>query len=71
MFDRNRFKWRLAAAEKTLNETAQYLGINPSTLSRKMDGTSDFTRNEIQMLRAFLHLDDEELKLIFFADKLA
>ena len=46
-------------------EVARYLGINPATLTRKMDGTSDFTRSEIQLLRTYLSLSDESLNAIF------
>ena len=38
-----------------------------TTLSRKMGGQSDFTRNEIQLFRAALHLTPQETDAIFFA----
>lgn len=71
MFDKNKFRGSVISAGKTMAEVARYLGINPATLTRKMDGTSDFTRSEIQLLRTYLSLSDESLNAIFFANELA
>lgn len=70
MFDKNKFRGSVISAGKTMAEVARYLGINPATLTRK-DGTSDFTRSEIQLLRTYLSLSDESLNAIFFANELA
>ena len=40
--------------------------FNPATLSRKMNGESDFTRNEIQLFRSKLGLSAREIDYIFF-----
>ena len=50
---------------------ASELGINYSTLFRKMTGESDFTRAEIQIAKKVLNLSLEEADAIFFAKALA
>lgn len=67
MFDRNRFRYYLAKRGKTQECVAEYLGINSATLYRKMTGSSDFTRQEIQDTKELLSLSDEEAMSIFFA----
>ena len=70
MFDRNLFKYFVARANKTFGSTAAFLDINEATLYRKANGSSDFTREEIQKLKAFLCLTDQEAMRVFFAEKL-
>ena len=57
MFKRNEFRAALARADKSNAEVAKALNIDISTLTRKMAGQSDFTREEIEKFRAFLGLD--------------
>ena len=45
--------------------------MNASTLYRKMNGISDFTRKEIQEIRDELGLDANTVDQIFFADVVA
>ena len=52
---------------KTYETLAKSLGINLSTLYRKLSGESDFTRNEIQIVRSELGLSIEDVDRIFFA----
>ena len=52
----------------TLGEAAQVGGMSLSAFRRKLDGDSEFTRNEINALCDGLHLSNEELLAIFFAD---
>ena len=54
----------------TLEEVAKRMGINPSTLDRKMSGNSDFTRHEIQTLRKMLSMTADDCDNIFFAEEL-
>ena len=51
MFDRKKFKAKVALAGMTLDVVAKEIGINPATLDRKMSGISDFYRSEIQKIR--------------------
>lgn len=68
MFNRNLFRAKVIAMGMTLEEVARRMGINPSTLDRKMSGNSDFTRSEIQSLRKMLTMTADECDSIFFAD---
>lgn len=68
MFMVNLFKAKLKELNKTVPEIAAVIGVNQATLHRKMNGTSDFTRNEIQLMRYALGLTDEEMRNIFFAE---
>ena len=67
MFKRTVFRATLALADKSNAEVAKALNIDISTLSRKMAGQSDFTREEIEKFRAFLELDWSAVCEIFFA----
>ena len=67
MFDRNLFNYHIAKANQTKASVAAHLGINEVTLYRKSTGASEFTRDEIQKLKEFLNLTDEEAMRVFFA----
>lgn len=67
MFNKNKFKYFVAEKDKTLGEVSDYLGINPATLTRKMNGESDFTRSEIQAISLYLGLSVTEVVDIFFS----
>lgn len=71
VFKANLFKAKLAEKGVTLREIASVMGCNEATLYRKMQGQSDFTRNEIQLIKQKLGLTNEEVELIFFATELA
>lgn len=66
MFDKNRFKACIVAAGKTAKDVAVVLGINESTLYRKIANNGAFTREEIQTMKDYLHI--ENAHEIFFAD---
>lgn len=70
MFNRNKFRAKVVEAGLTMEEVAKKIGINPSTLVRKVSGESDFSRNEIQILRKILSLTATECDDIFFAEEL-
>ena len=67
LFKANLFKAAIAANSKTTKEVAEAIGVNEATLYRKISGKSDFTRNEIQLIRQFLSLSADEIDNIFFA----
>ena len=67
MFNKNKLSAKIIENGFSVQEIAEKLGINPSTLYRKMNSETDFTRNEITMLRDFLHFSLEEMNEIFFA----
>lgn len=68
MFQDNLFKAQLKAKRRTAKDIAEAVGVSEATLYRKINGTSDFTRNEIQLIRQYLNLCAEEVDEIFFAD---
>jgi len=67
LFDKRKFKASVIASGLTMNEVARYLNLNPSTLYRKINGSSDFTCKEIQKLKKTLCLDMSKISEIFFA----
>lgn len=71
MFNERRFRERLFREGYTKEKLAGVLGINQATLYRKINGKSEFTRIEMQLVQNALHLSREELCSIFFAGELA
>lgn len=67
MFNRYKLKAKIVEKGFNLEQIAQKLGINPATMYRKMTLESDFTRNEIAILKEVLNLSIEEINAIFFA----
>lgn len=59
------FKYYVARAGLTLAKVSEILGIDASTLHRKINGITDFTRAEILFLRQCLHLSLEESEQLF------
>ena len=52
----------------TDQELSSLLGINQATLFRKKNGTSDFYRNDIKVIKEVLELTDKDIDLIFFGN---
>lgn len=61
-------KLRGKFAERNISQkaVAAQIGLNPSTMTRKMNGVSEFTRTEIVMISQLLDLTRDELNSIFF-----
>ena len=57
MFDKNKFKASIVAQGKSVAEVAAELGINESTLYRKITNDGNFTRQEIQRLICILNIE--------------
>ncbi len=51
-----------------LGTFAEVLGIRAATLSQKLNGSSDWSRVEIEKVQRLLELTVDEVWLIFFAD---
>lgn len=66
VFSKNRFRSKYVEHGLTAVEVARIMEISPTTLYRKINGESDFTRLEIQKFRAALGLSSEEISYIFF-----
>ena len=50
----------------TLANLATKIGVNEATLHRKIKGDSDFSRNELQIIRSVLGLNNKKFLDIFF-----
>ncbi len=69
MFDKNKFKAQIVLMGMTSKELAEKLGINESTLYRKVNNNGNFTREEISAITAILRIENPAE--IFFAEELA
>ncbi len=69
MFDKEKFEECLKIAGITKKSLAEKLGINESTLYRKINSGGDFDRLEIGLIVDALAIKNP--MEIFFADKLA
>lgn len=56
MFNKAKFKAKVIEKGLTMECIAHELGINQATLYRKMNGSSDFFRTEIQTLCVLLDI---------------
>ncbi len=65
MFDQKKFKALLVMKGKTMQDIASLLNINQATLYRKINGSSDFFRKEIQAICEYLEIENPND--IFFA----
>lgn len=67
MFDEKQFRIKLISAGFTVKDIAKVVGINETTLYRKIKGITDFSRNEMSIIKTFLKLNSDEFEKIFFA----
>lgn len=58
LFDRNEFKAQIVRKGKTMKQVADFLGIDESTLYRKIQADGNFTREEINLLIEFLEISE-------------
>ena len=66
--DKLKFKAKVVEAGLTLGGVAAQLGVNPSTLTAKITGKTDFSRLELSKLKEMLNLSFDEFYSIFFCD---
>lgn len=71
MFNVKMFKAVLLMRNKSIKDVAECLNISVPTVYRKMNGESDWFREEINKVCILLNLSDVELNEIFFAHKIA
>ena len=69
MFDKLEFIICLKRANLTVEDVANALDINVTTLYRKINGDSDFYRHEIEVICNLI--GRENLEKVFFSQKLA
>lgn len=68
--DKNKFIYYASRADLSLKSMARQMGINVSTLWRKLNGRSDFTRSEIETYKKITHTTNEELLEVFFSQNI-
>lgn len=71
VFNSNKLRAFMIEKGYSAERMSRILGINPSTMSRKMSGITEFTRYEIQLMATSLGLSAQDIESIFFAKELA
>ena len=66
MINRNLLLSKAVALDIKMPDLAERIGVNPSTLSQKMNGKREFTVAEVNAVRNVLRLTQQELIDIFF-----
>lgn len=66
MTNKNLLKYHMAQRNFKANELSKAIGVAECTFYRKMNGDSDFTRNEIYTIKEKLELSKNEIFEIFF-----
>jgi len=69
VFDERRFRAQMVLSGMSMKVLADILGLNESTLYRKIKADGAFTREEINKMIDVLNISDP--KSIFFTDELA
>ena len=70
MLDKAKFKYFVATKNLTLSDLAVKMGMNPATLSKKLNGTTDFSRHEIQLFKDIIGLSESEMLSVFLLENL-
>lgn len=63
-------KYHIAKSNIKAIDLVKIMGISESTYYRKVNGNSEFTRNEIQAIKDTLNLSMDDVGKIFFNQKL-
>lgn len=66
--NRNKLIGKIKEQGKTIQQMAAEVGISLTAMSRKINGKTQFTREEIEKIADLLELTNEELLAIFFSD---
>lgn len=67
MINANKLKGKIVECGLSVEKMAKQLGVEASTVYRKMNGESEFTVGEVSKIAAILGLSDDDLTSIFFA----
>lgn len=67
MINKAKLRYFLEVRSVSQEELSNVLGINPTTLYRKMNGLNDFYRHEILLIKDKLSLTTDEMNDIFFS----
>ena len=67
----NVLRGKIVEKEMTIGQFCEAAGFARTTFDRKLNGRSEFDREEIVRIISVLQLTDEETRNIFFADGVA
>jgi len=67
MFRPELLKAKMVELHINADTLSDKLGINVTTLYRKINGDSEFNRNELNIIRDILNLSSDDMDAIFFA----
>ena len=65
----NELKGKIVANGMNVGSFCERFDFNRSTFDRKLSGSSEFNRNEIERIVHALSLSPEDIRNIFFADQ--
>ncbi len=63
----NKLKGKVAEQGLTLTALAKEIGLDYSSLYRRLEGQVSFTVSDVEKITKVLHLRDEDIVNIFFA----
>lgn len=66
MFKSELLKSKMVACQMKAERLADKIGINIATFYRKLNGESEFTRLEMNIIKSVLGLDEKDMDNIFF-----
>lgn len=66
-FDTSELRGRILGEYGTLSRFAAAAGMDPRKLSRRLTGKAQFTIDETGTIRKILHLNDDEVRAMFFS----
>ena len=69
--NKKELRYQIARSGLTRKTIAKMMGIGLVTLHRKLNGTTQFTRGELMLIKEILELDDKTFIDIFFVDDVA
>jgi transcriptional regulator with XRE-family HTH domain len=67
----NEFKAEVVRNGMTLEEVSKAIGINRSTMSRRLSDPGEFTLSEIKRIKEALKLDGKQVLEIFFSQEVS
>ena len=67
----NRLRGKIAENGYSIPDFSQKIGIKKATFYRKLKRQTEFTRSEIESISIVLNLSAEQIKEIFFDEKVS
>lgn len=67
----DKLRGKIVENRMNIGEFCRAAGFVRSTFERKMNGVSEFNRDEIERIISILHLNDDETRKIFFENIVA